>query len=137
MSYKFGTQSKSILATCHPLLQLIAEAALKHIDLKVICGHRSNEEQQKAYDAGKSKVKPGQSLHNHQPSMAVDIVPYPVNWNDYRRFYYMGGLILAVAAPILEGTGFVLRWGGDWDRDGETADQSFNDLVHFELRKES
>ncbi len=26
-----------------------------------------------------------------------------------------------------------IRWGGDWDRDGDTTDQTFNDLVHWEL----
>jgi len=27
-----------------------------------------------------------------------------------------------------------VRWGGDWDSDGEIADNSFDDLVHVELR---
>ncbi len=29
--------------------------------------------------------------------------------------------------------GIELRWGGDWDRDAEFDDQTFNDLPHFEL----
>lgn len=26
-----------------------------------------------------------------------------------------------------------IRWGGDWDRDHDVKDQTFNDLVHFEV----
>ena len=29
--------------------------------------------------------------------------------------------------------GIDLRWGGDWDRDTEVRDNSFDDLVHFEI----
>ena len=36
--------------------------------------------------------------------------------------------MLGVAAA----EGIKIRWGGDWDRDNDLADQSFNDLVHFE-----
>ena len=25
-----------------------------------------------------------------------------------------------------------IHWGGDWDRDTEVNDQTFNDLAHFE-----
>ncbi|WP_232367585.1 M15 family metallopeptidase domain-containing protein [Alteromonas pelagimontana] len=31
----------------------------------------------------------------------------------------------------------LVRWGGDWDMDGQTLDQKFNDLPHFELYKPS
>jgi len=27
-----------------------------------------------------------------------------------------------------------IRWGGDWDSDGEVADNSFDDLVHVEIK---
>ena len=26
-----------------------------------------------------------------------------------------------------------IRWGGDWDLDGVTTDQTFMDLAHFEI----
>ena len=29
--------------------------------------------------------------------------------------------------------GIDLRWGGDWDRDTEVRDNTFDDLVHFEI----
>jgi len=29
--------------------------------------------------------------------------------------------------------GLRLRWGGDWDMDGDLTDQTFDDLFHLEL----
>jgi peptidoglycan L-alanyl-D-glutamate endopeptidase CwlK len=29
--------------------------------------------------------------------------------------------------------GILLRWGGDWNMDGRTTDNKFDDLGHFEL----
>lgn len=32
--------------------------------------------------------------------------------------------------------GVTLRWGGDWDSDTEVNDNSFDDLVHFEIKED-
>ena len=69
------------------------------------------------------------SHHNSDPSRAVDVAPYPIDWNDTERFGRFAGFVLGMAAAM----GIPLRWGGDWDRDNDTHDQKFNDLVHFEL----
>jgi hypothetical protein len=127
---KLGKRSKKNLSEAHPLLQELFEEAIKHYDFSVIEGHRPKEEQDKAYHKGLSKLKYPQSKHNKQPSLAVDAVPYPIDWNDKQRFYYFGGLICGLAAAM----GIDIRWGGDWDSDGEFKDQSFHDLPHFELR---
>ena len=34
-------------------------------------------------------------------------------------------------------TGVEIRWGGDWDSDTQVKDNKFDDLVHFELIKET
>ena len=34
------------------------------------------------------------------------------------------------------GMGIKLRWGGDWDGDWQTRDNTFDDLPHFELAAE-
>jgi hypothetical protein len=39
------------------------------------------------------------------------------------------GFVIGTAALM----GISIRWGGDWDRDTYTKDNSFDDLVHFEL----
>ena len=79
--------------------------------------------------AGKSQLEYPKSRHNLVPSMAVDVCPYPIDWNDRERFSYFAGYVRGVAA----GMGIDIRWGGDWDSDGEVKDNSFDDLPHFEL----
>lgn len=39
------------------------------------------------------------------------------------------GYVMRVADEL----GIKLRYGGDWDGDKKTADQSFNDLPHYEI----
>jgi len=49
------------------------------------------------------------------------------------RFYDFGGYVLGSAERL----GVPLRWGGDWDRDHDVFDdQTFQDLVHFELPRD-
>ena len=126
---RFGLSSKKQLMTCHPKLQRIMNEVIKSFDISVIEGYRSNEEQEKAFRAGRSKLRAGQSKHNMQPSRAVDVVPYPVNWKQLSRFYFMGGYVQAVADEL----GIKIRWGGDWNSNGIFSDQKFHDLPHFEL----
>jgi len=59
----------------------------------------------------------------------VDVAPYPIQWKDRERFHYMGGIVRGVASQM----GVKVRWGGDWDSDGEIKDNNFDDLVHIEL----
>lgn len=128
---KFGDKSKALLATCHPDLQKIMNEAIKHFDFTVIEGARTLERQQQLFKEGKSKLdginKKGK--HNHSPSLAVDIAPYPIDWNDTKRFFYLAGLIEGIATSM----GIAIIWGGDWDSDGDYKDQTFNDYPHFEL----
>lgn len=124
---KYGKTSSERLATAHPDLQKVFNEVVKHFDNTIICGHRSPEEQLKAYNSGNSKVKFGK--HNSYPSMAVDAAPYPIDWNDLERFTRFGFFVMGVAA----GMGIRLRWGRDWDGDFDLNDQTFNDYPHFEL----
>jgi len=130
---KFGDRSLKNLNEAHPDLVRLFQEVVKHIDCSVIEGHRPKDEQDKAFHGGKSKVKWPNSKHNSTPSMAVDVCPYPIDWKDTKRFYQFGGFVVATAKQM----GIDLRWGGDWDGDGEFDDQSFHDLPHFELRSVS
>ena len=127
---KLGRRSKKNLSEAHLLLQELFEEVIKHYDCSIIEGKRPQEEQDKLYHAGKSKLKFPQSKHNKPPSLAVDVVPYPVDWNNTKRFYHFGGLVIGIAASM----GIDIRWGGDWDSDNTFKDQTFHDLPHFELR---
>jgi len=125
----FGTSSREKLDTCDEKLQAICELIIEHYDFTVLEGTRSKERQNELFRQGKSKLKGGQSRHNSLPSKAVDIAPYPIDWNDTARFYFLAGLVRQAAHDL----GVRIRQGADWDGDGSFKDQSFHDLPHFEL----
>ena len=127
---KFGKTSKRRLATCDDGLQNLFYEVVKYFDCSIIIGHRGEKDQNKAFDEGKSKVRYPKGKHNSNPSTAVDVAPYPIDWDDKDRFIYFGGFVKGVALEM----GIPLRWGGDWDNDTQLKDQKFNDLVHFELQ---
>ena len=104
---RFGSRSTSHLSEAHPKLQDLFNEVIKYIDCSVLEGFRSEEEQNKLFHARKSKLQWPESKHNAMPSMAVDVVPYPIDWNDRDRFIYFGGFVLATAKQM----GIDIRWG--------------------------
>lgn len=129
---EFSAASIAQLSTAHPDLQRLFREVIKHLDVKVLQGHRSVADQQELYAQG--RTKPGnivtnidgvrrKSKHNHNPSLAVDVVPWPIDWKDIGRFQYMGGFVLGFARAM----GIDVEWGGHW--------KTFKDLPHFELRE--
>lgn len=125
--YKFSKKSLKKLETCHNDLQLICKEVIKDFDFTVLEGYRSVA-MQKIYKR-KGLTHTLKSKHNMSPSYAVDIAPYPIDWNDKNRFYYLAGLIKATASQY----DINIRWGGDWNNNNDFTDQKFFDLVHFEL----
>ena len=127
---QFGPKSKRKLSTIHPDLQRVCNEVIKWYDYTVLVGHRGREAQDEAFDKGRSKLKWPRSKHNQTPSLAVDVAPYPVDWNDHGRFHLLAGYMLHAAAQL----GIRLRWGGDWDGNPRTKN-NFNDLPHFEIKE--
>ena len=127
---RFGRRSRKNLETCHEDLQELFNEVIKFFDCTVIQGHRGKEEQNKYFDEGKSKVKYPNGRHNANPSNAVDVVPYPIDWKDTDRMYYFAGFVKGIAYKM----GIPIRWGGDWNDNTEVKDTNFKDLPHFELR---
>jgi len=120
--FKFSTRSQNKLDSCHPNLIDLMEAAIKTspIDFSVTCGRRSEKAQNDAYARGASKVKYPKSMHNQNPSLAVDIQPYPYTKEDrkdkkHKKFRELSEHIKALAEemeiPVLNGG---LAWGWDW-----------------------
>lgn len=126
----FSEESLTLLATCDERLQRIMNELVRQYNVKIIQGYRSQLEQEQAYKEGKSKKHWPMSKHNQHPSLAVDVAPYPIDWEDRERFFFMAGLVWAIANFM----GIKIRYGGDWDMDKDFTDQRFNDLGHFELR---
>ena len=128
---RFGTRSKQRLATCDERLQKVFNEVIKYVDCSVLEGHRSQERQDKLYDEGKTKLKFPNGRHNMDPSNAVDVTPYPVDWKDRERQTLFAGFVLGIARSM----GVRLRWGGDWDMDFQVLDNRFDDFPHFEIRE--
>ena len=126
----FGKTSKKRLSTCDDRLQEIFNEVIKHVDCSVLEGHREKDRQNKLFKEGKTKVKYPDGRHNRQPSSAVDVTPYPVDWKDRERQTLFAGFVIGVASQM----GINLRWGGDWDQDFQVVDNRFDDFPHFELK---
>lgn len=127
--YAFGKQSRENRAEIHPALQRILDQAIQLTDFSIIEGFRDEATQNRYYDDGKSKLRFPDSKHNRRPSLAVDIVPFPIDWSNRERFYFLAGVIKGIAKK----EGISIRWGGDWNSNGKFEDQTFHDLPHFEL----
>lgn len=126
---KFSSKSRNNLATCHEDLQKIFNEVIKNYDCSILQGWRSNQEQEELFRENKTKLRSGQSKHNKRPSLAVDVTPYPIDWENKDRFYHFAGYVKGIA----DNMGIEIKWGGDWNNNNSFDDQTFDDLPHFEL----
>lgn len=132
-----GKASLEELSSCEAdLIDLFSEV-VKTYDNTILEGHRVMERQKELFRTKKSKTLG--SKHLSLPSRAVDVSPYPIpsKWGegDFKvlaQFYHFAGYVKAVADRM----GIIVRWGGDWDSDYVFNDQTFDDLVHWELINE-
>ena len=116
-----STKSKAKLNTCHSDLIKLIEAVAETEKCAVICGHRGKAEQEKAFASGASKARFGQSKHNSKPSLAVDVVPLPLDWEDIEAFEKLGEKIMAKAEEL----GIKIKWGKNF--------KGLVDYPHYEL----
>tara|TARA_R100000234_G_scaffold46129_1_gene27496 strand:+ start:2095 stop:2475 length:381 start_codon:yes stop_codon:yes gene_type:complete len=124
--YKFGKRSRDRLRGVDVRIINVLNELIKIMDVTVIEGLRSADRQKELLAKGATKVK----YSKHMDGKAVDIAPYPIDWKDRDRFHYMGGMIRGIAKQL----NVPIRWGGDWDSDGEVKDNGFDDLVHIEIK---
>ena len=110
MTFKFGNKSKEKLKECDIRLQALCEKMLSRsdFDMTITCGHRNKEDQEAAFNEGRSNAHFGQSKHNSYPSKAVDIVPYPINWDVNDRRWAM---MVALAYDTARILGIKIRCG--------------------------
>tara|TARA_R110000824_G_scaffold213650_3_gene399900 strand:+ start:9548 stop:9937 length:390 start_codon:yes stop_codon:yes gene_type:complete len=127
---RFGNKSKKNLASCDERLQKVFKEVIKYVDCSVLEGSRDEYRQNKLYEEGKTKVKYPMGRHNSNPSRAVDVSPYPIDWEDRERQTLFAGFVLGIARSM----GIKLRWGGDWDQDFQVSDNRFDDFPHFEIK---
>ena len=129
----FSRQSSDRLSTCHEdLIDLMTEV-VKYYDIKIIEGHRSSTRQAELYAQGRDAPGPKvtncdgvihKSRHQSSPSIAVDVAPYPIDWDNAYRFHELAGWVQCIAM----GMGIEVSWGGHW--------RSIKDLPHWEVEND-
>ena len=133
--YKLSQRSLDNLDGVHPDLVKVVKRAIQTTkqDFLVTAGLRTTAEQQALYAQG--RTKPGsivtkadgvKNKSNHQAKSdgyghAVDLVPYPVDWNDVSKFKAIANAMLLAASELR----VKIEWGGLW---------KFTDYPHFELK---
>lgn len=136
MSFSFGVGSEKHLATCDERMIQVARLVMSWqiYDFSIVWGFRGEDDQNQAFHDGNSGKEWPDSLHNREPSPALDFAPYingiGIPWKDTHAFAVIGGLFIA-AGVIL---GYDIVYGGDWDMDGQTTDQRLQDWGHVQLR---
>lgn len=154
-----GKLSLERLSTVHPdLRRVIVSAALTapaSLDFTVLEGVRSREQMMINYGKGRNHAQclakgvlakyaqPGLSKvtwlndpfnsphrkHADGWSHAVDVAPFPIDWNNLARFDALAKHILASA----KNEGVKITWGADWDADGKPREKGETDSPHFQL----
>lgn len=134
----FSATSESRLQTLDPRLQAVLREGIEVIDFTILCGYRSQREQEEAFRLGHSTKPWPDSKHNVFPSIAVDIAPWfgpqvRIDWKDLPAFAYLAGYLQRIA----HSHDVELRWGGDWNQNGRTVGydpaEHFMDAGHLEL----
>ena len=147
--FAFGPKSLAKLEGVHPDLVRVLKLAISQspLDWMILEGVRTVERQHSLYGQGRSvaqlRAKGVDPRHskptmqtvtwtlnsNHFAGRAVDVVPYPVDWNDVGKFDAIAKCILAAAEEL----GIRVRHGHDWDMDGVRREKGEADGPHFEI----
>ena len=152
MTYKLSQRSLDRLKGVDQKLVAVVKRAieLSPIDFMVLDGVRTREQCMINYGKGRTaaqcqakgvpakyaqpKVAKVTWLNNpfaskHCFGKAVDLVPYPVDWNDLKKFDKIAKAMKQAAKEL----GVPVRWGADWDGDGKPRERGESDSPHFEI----
>lgn len=110
----------------HPDLIKISDKALSYgeIDLVVLPdgGIRTPQRQAELVAKGASKTLLSKHLIQKDGyGHAIDLAPYPIDWQNLERFKQVGGLMKRAAKEL----NIEIIWGGDW---------KWKDYPHYELK---
>lgn len=137
MTWHYGKSSRAKRDGCTPNLINVMNRGLEisPVDIAIVWGWRGEETQTGMFRSGVSQKEWPNSEHNWMDegepcSRAFDFAPYigGIPWTDTHAFALVAGVFFAAASEL----GVILRWGGDWDMDGLTIDQTFMDWGHLE-----
>lgn len=117
--YVLGKTSLKRLQGVHPDLIAVVKRAIEitSVDFTVLEGLRSVERQRELFNKGASKTMASRHITGH----AVDLAPWPIDWDDLSRFKQVASAVKEASEEL----GIPVLWGGDW--------RTFYDGPHFEL----
>ncbi len=137
--FKLSIKSITTLSHCDDRIIKLMNEVIKRIDFTVISGHRTPSEQFALFEKGRQFIDGNwivvdrkkvvtnrdgthnKSKHNELPSMAIDIAPYPIDWQDLTRFIELSKVVKEEAEKL----GIRITWGGDW--------KTFKDYPHYQI----
>lgn len=135
----WSRRSKFIYDQLDPRLQVLMTRLRDEVaDISLVYphgGHRDRDTQESLFASGASTLRYPDSKHNKKPSEAVDFQPYPYPRSEPKLWGALGYLA-GRAFAIAQEEGFKIRWGGDWNGNGDLTDQNFDDLFHIEVLDE-
>ena len=134
MGFKLGKTSIARLKGVDEQLVNIVKRAIEisEVDFTVLEGVRTLERQRELYAQGRTapgKIVTWTMKSRHIEGKAVDLVPYPLDWNDLDKFDKIKNAMFQAARE----QDVNLRWGADWDSDGKYREKGEYDSPHFEL----
>ena len=124
---RFSTKSMTQLASCVRDIQTIFMEVVKFMDISIIEGNRTAERQHHHWCKGRELRREGlnpeerdawvikdsnkvvthkdgyqqKSRHQQQPSVAIDVVPYPTMWADKNKLIELRGVVKFVQTKLL------------------------------------
>ena len=124
--FHYSKVSLARLKTVDPRLQRLFLEVIKvtPIDVSIVCGKRSLEEQAAAVRSGASSTMNSRHLTGH----AVDVAPFVgggISW-DWKYFDLLAPVVKRVARDLL----IPVEWGGDWPNN---PPKSFRDGPHWQI----
>ena len=134
MGFKLGKTSLARLQGVDETLVNVVKRAIEisEVDFTVLEGVRTLERQRELYAQGRTapgKIVTWTMKSKHIDGKAVDLVPYPLDWDDLSKFDKIRNAMFQAAKE----QDVNLRWGADWDGDGKYREKGEYDSPHFEL----
>jgi D-alanyl-D-alanine carboxypeptidase. len=132
--FKLSARSEANLVGVHPDLVRVVRRAIEITDIDFMVGEgvRTLERQKQLYAQGKSKTLNSRHIPGKDGyGKAVDLWVLKNGQVTWETKYYvqLAKHVLKAAKEL----GVDIRWGGDWNQNGDWRDEKFFDGPHFEL----
>lgn len=129
MSYSFSVKSwnKLNMSEVHPDIKRLMVEAIKDspLDFTILETVREMRRQKELLKLGTTKTLKSRHIPECNKSglcEAVDVAPFPIDWQDKERFRALAAHILKKANQLE----ISIEWGGNW--------KSLVDMPHFQLK---